>query len=365
VLAVFRKEIRIVLRDRTALVFSLLVPIVVITIIASALFHSSEGPNLLVPVVNDDGGPVASTFMNLLREHADIREVSRAEAEYLVRDANRAPAAMIFPAGMSKRYLQGRQSEILLLTDPASGTDLQAVKIMLLLVDKKAASLADPFSEELIALKEQNLTGNRLSVTAFEQNVPGFAIMFVLMAVIFGTSAGVHDEREWGTLERMLVAPGGFTRVLIGKLGARYVLGVVQAVILFAWGHWLFNVSLGSSVAAFLTLTGTLVFAVVAVGMLAAGLARTREQTIPLGLSFVILLSALGGLWWPQSIQPKWMSRISDVVFTSWAMRGMNDLVLRDRGLAAVALPASMLLAQGAALLALGLRLFRVRHSAR
>ena len=41
------------------------------------------------------------------------------------------------------------------------------------------------------------------------------------------------------------------------------------------------------------------------------------------------------------------------------------DLVLRDRGLAAVALPASMLLAQGAALLALGLRLFRVRHSAR
>ena len=363
-LAVFRKEIRIVLRDRTALVFSLLVPIVVITIIASALFHSGDG-NLLVPVVNDDGGPVASTFIKLLSEHAEVREVSQAEAEYLVRDANRAPAAMIFPAGMSKRYLQGSQSEILLLTDPASGTDLQAVKIMLLLVDKKAASLADPFSEELIALKEQNLTGNRLSVTAFEQNVPGFAIMFVLMAVIFGTSAGVHDEREWGTLERLLVAPGGFTRILIGKLGARYLLGVVQAILLFAWGHWMFNVSLGSSIAAFLTLTGMLVFAVVAVGMLAAGLARTREQTIPLGLSFVIILSALGGLWWPQSIQPKWMSRISDVVFTSWAMRGMNDLVLRDRGMAAVAVPASMLLAQGAALLAIGLRLFRVRHSAR
>jgi len=33
--------------------------------------------------------------------------------------------------------------------------------------------------------------------------------------------------------------------------------------------------------------------------------------------------------------------------------------------MAAVAVPASMLLAQGTALLAVGLRLFRVRHSAR
>jgi ABC-2 type transport system permease protein len=364
-LAMFRKEVRVVLRDRTAFVFSLFVPILVITVIASALFHSDGGPNLIVPVVNDDEGPVASTFIKLMREHADVREVTRAEAEYLVRDANRAPAAMIFPQGMSKRYLQGRSSDIQLLTDPAAGTDLQAVKMMLLLVDKKAASLADPFSEELITLSEKNLTGNRLSVTSFEQNVPGFSIMFVLMAVIFGTSAGMHDEREQGTLERLLVAPGGFTRILMGKLGARFVLGIGQAIVLFAWGHWMFNVSLGSSAAAFLALVSALVFAVVAVGMLAAGLARTREQTIPLGLSFVMVFSGLGGLWWPQSVQPQWMSRISDVVFTSWAMRGMNDLVLRDRGMAAIALPAVVLVAQGALLLAAGLKLFRVRHSAR
>ncbi len=363
--AVFWKEIRLILRDRSAFVFSLLVPIVVITIIAGALFHSDSGPQLLVPVVNDDGGPVAGTFIKLLREHADVVEVSRADAERLVRDENRAPGAVIFPPELSKRYLQGRSSEIELLTDPASGTDLQGLKVMLLLMDKKAASLADPFAEDLVTLKERNLTGNRLTVTAFEQNVPGFSIMFVLMAVIFGTAAGLHDEREWGTLERLLVAPGGFTRLLMGKLGARFVIGVLQMIALFAWGHWLFKVSLGSSPLAFLLLCGALVFAVVAVGLLAGGLARTREQTIPLGLAFVMTLSALGGLWWPASIQPQWMSRISDVMFTTWAMRGMNDLVLRDRGVAAVVWPASVLLLNGLVATAIGLRLFRFRHSAR
>ena len=364
-LAVFRKDLRLFLRDRSALLFSILMPIFVITVIAEGLFHGDDGPRLLVPIVNQDGGPVAGTFQKLLAEHADVREVSREEAERLVRDKHEAAAAIVFPSQLSKQYLQGRSSEILLLTDPAAGSDLGAVKVLLLLMDKEAAALADPFAEDKITLKEQNLTGNRLAVTVFEQRVPGFALMFVLLAVVFGTSMSMHDERDWGTLARLLVAPGGFTRILLGKLAARFVVGVLQMLILLAWGHYVFGVSLGSSPIAFVLLTMAAVFAVVAAGMLVAGLARSREQTLPLGLSLVMALSALGGCWWPQSMQPDWMNRISPVVFTTWAMRGLNDLILRERGLDAVALPVGVLVAYGAVTMALGLRLFRMRFSAR
>jgi linearmycin/streptolysin S transport system permease protein len=364
-LAVFRKDLRLFLRDRSALVFSLLMPILVITVIAEGLHHGGDGPRLLVPVVNEDGGPVAATFMKLLADHADVREVSRAEAERLVRDKHEAAAAIVFPPKLSKQYLQGRSNEILLLTDPAAGSDLQGVKVLLLLMDKEAAALADPFAEEKITLKEQNLTGNRLSVTVFEQRVPGFALMFVLLAVVFGTSMSMHDERDWGTLSRLLIAPGGFTRILLGKLVARFVVGVLQMLVLLAFGHWMFGVSLGSSPVAFLLLTAASVFAVVVAGMLVAGLARSREQTLPLGLSLVMALSALGGLWWPQSDQPEWINRISPAVFTTWAMRGLNDLILRQGGLKEVALPVTVLLVYGTVTLALGLWLFRVRHSAR
>src|SRR5215475_15166456 len=257
-------------------------PIFVISVIAEGLFHDDDGPQLLVPVVNEDGGPVASTFIKLLGEHADVRPMSRAEAERLVRDKHDAAAAIVFPPQLSKQYLQGRSSEILLLTDPAAGSDLGAVKVLLLLMDKEAAALADPFAEQKITLKEQNLTGNRLSVTVFEQRVPGFALMFVLLAVVFGTSMSMHEEREWGTLARLLVAPGGFTRILLGKLAARFAIGVVQMLVLLGWGHWVFGVSLGSSPTAVLLLTAAAVFAVVAAGMLVAGLARSREQTFPL-----------------------------------------------------------------------------------
>src|SRR6185436_12599085 len=127
-------------RDRSALLLSLLMPVLVITVIAQALFHDDSGPRLLVPVVDEDGGPVASTFTKLLAEHADVRAVSRGEAERLVRDANDAAAAIVLPAQLSKRYLQGRPSEIELLTDPAAGSDVEAVKVLLLLMDKQAAA---------------------------------------------------------------------------------------------------------------------------------------------------------------------------------------------------------------------------------
>src|SRR5262245_23339437 len=98
-IAVFLKDLKLIVRDRWAALFSLLVPIVVITIIAEALFHSEGGPRLLIPVVNEDQGPVANTFIKLLGKHADAVPVSRAEAEHVVRDENRAPAAIVFPEG--------------------------------------------------------------------------------------------------------------------------------------------------------------------------------------------------------------------------------------------------------------------------
>lgn len=363
--AVFLKDLRIILRDRWALLFFILVPIVVISIIALALFDSDEGPKLMVPVVNEDQGPVANAFIKLLSKHADVVEMSHDEAVRVVRDQNRAPAAIVFPQGMSKAYLQGRTSEITLLTDPAQAVDLQTVKVLLLLMDKEAAALADPLEEERISLTERNLTGSRISVTSFEQNVPGFSIMFVLLAVVFATAMGLHDERDWGTLPRLLVAPAGFTWMLLGKLGARFCMGVVQMLILFLWGHYFFGVSLGSSVIAFFMLTCAVVFVCVALGLLVAGLARTREQTQPMSLAVVMAFSALGGLWWPPSITPEWMRTISPAIFTTWAMRGMNDLVLRDRGVSAILEPVGVLFLYGLVLLAFGLRFFRTRHSAR
>jgi ABC-2 type transport system permease protein len=364
-LNVFLKDLRLIVRDRALVVFTMVVPIVVITIIAAALLGGAEGPKLPIAVVDEDHGRVTADFKRVLAEHAEVVELNRAEAARFVRDLNQGPLAMVFPAGLSENYAQGKPSTIVLLTDPAQETNLRAAKVLLLLMEKQAATLADPLTPQMITLRERNLTGNRLAVTSFELNLPGFSIMFLLVAVIFSTALGLHDERDWGTLPRLLMAPLRFTSVLLGKLGARVVVGIVQLLILLVWSHVVFGISLGRSPLALAAVVCSVVLATVATGVLVAGLTRSREQVQPLGLALVVLLSGLGGLWWPQFMEPEWLQRISPAVYTTWAMRAMNDLVLRDRGLEALPQPVAAMTVYWLVAAALGVWLLRARNTSR
>src|SRR5262249_43431738 len=181
------------------------------------------GGSILLPGVGDDQGPVAEGLTETLRKHVEGMEGDRARAEALGGVEKRAAAAPALPARLRKRYPGGQPPTPTLLTDPAKGTEVNTLKAYLLLADSEAAALADPLSEKLLVLEEHNLTGTRLTTSSFEQNVPGFSVMFVLMSMLFGVAFGLRDERDCGTVTRLRVAPIGRVTVLGGKLLARYV----------------------------------------------------------------------------------------------------------------------------------------------
>lgn len=364
-LVVFANEMRLLARDRLAVLWMFLGPILFITLIVAARYEGSSKPLPLLPVVNADQGPVAKAFIKLLSERARVAEVELPEAKRIVRDDGRAAAAIVFPEGLSKRYLQGRPSEVTLLTDPAEAIGVRRVQLHLLLAGREAAELADPIGNERIHVVEQNLTGNRLTRQSHEQNVPGFAIMFTLLAVVFGTATSLRSENDWGTTARLLIAPVGFGRVLLGKIAARLVVGTLQMIVLLLWGHLVFGISLGSSRAAVVLVALACAFGSVALGMVVAGIARSAAQVLPIALGMVLLASAVAGLWWPLHSEPPWMQEVAVFAFPTWSMQAMTDLVLRDRGLGAVALPVSVSVIEGAVLLTLGIYVFRASGATR
>ena len=220
-LTVAAKDLRLIVRDRAAIVFLLLVPIVVITVIAAAMAGSDRG-TLILPVVNEDKGPVAEVLLESLRTRADVVEVDLERAMELVVGEKVAPAALVIPKRTSKRYLGSLPSTLELLTDPARAAEIRAVQAFLMLAGRDAEEIADPFSEELLVLEERNVTGSRKSIPPFEQNVPGFSVMFVFMGVLFGVAFGLHDEHDWGVVPRLQMAPVPKSTLLVGKLVARF-----------------------------------------------------------------------------------------------------------------------------------------------
>ena len=359
IFAIMLKDLRLIGRDRFALASLLIVPMVVIVVVASATQSGDGSEGILFPIVNEDQGPVAAALIKVFRKHLDVREVTRATAQRLVADENNAPAALILPAEMSKRYLTQKPSTIELLTDPAQGRELEAIKVVLLLADRETASLGDPFSQELLKVQEQSITGNRPSFSSLEQNIPGFSLMFVLLTLIFSVSLDLREEEVWGTNRRLSIAPVSPAALLGGKLMARLVVGIAQLLVLLLFGHLVYGLTLGHSPLALSLVVTAVVFSMTCFAAIVAGFVRTREQAIPVGLSVVFVLAALGGLFWPLYDLPKWMQTAANGAVTTWSMFAIQDVILRDKDLAEVSPKLLILFAYGLVSFLIGLRFFR------
>ncbi len=357
--AMMLKDLRLICRDRYGLIALLVVPIVVIMVVASATQSGDGSKSILFPVVNEDQGPVATALIRAFREHLDVRIISRAEAQHLVAEANDAPAALILPHELSKRYLTQRPTTVEMLTDPAQWRELEAIKVVMLLADRETASLGDPFSQELLSVKDRNITGDHVSFSSLEQNIPGFSLMFVLLTLIFSVSLALREEEVWGTSARLAVAPVPPASLLGGKLLARLIVGTAQLLLLLVFGHIVYGLRLGHSPVAIILVATAVVAAMTCFAAVVASFVRTREQAIPVGLAVAFVLASLGGLFWPLYDLPKLMQHVASWLITTWSMSALQDVMLRDKGLIAISTELLVLVGYGLVSFLIALRLFR------
>src|SRR5271169_3317604 len=190
------------------------------------------GSGILLAVVNDDHGRIANVLLDVLRQHVTVQETDRAAAERLVRVENAAPAALILPAKMSERFISDQPTEVELVTDPAQGREVEAIRVLFLLAAREAAALDDPFGKQLLTVQERSLTTRQLDIPRLDQRVPGLTVMFVLMNMVFSIPLGLWEEEAHGTDRRLSIAPVSYATVLSGKLLARVLLGTAQLLLL-------------------------------------------------------------------------------------------------------------------------------------
>lgn len=393
--SVVAKDLRLVVRDRAAVVFLLLAPMVVISVAGFSLsaFYGTRGRTaleFLLPVSDLDGGPVAQQLLAALEKSGGLNliRVSEEEARYLVSRTNRAGAALVIPQGFSESFRRGKPAVLRLLTDPVKHLEVLKIRgeverargaLVTLQIASRVAVLevityageaefekvaadareaASRLLEKSVSLEEKSLTSTRATFNTFDHNVPGFGVTFLMLGTLFGVGLGLADEREWGMTYRLGASPLALSTLVRGKVASRLAIGVGQMLILFLFGRLAFAVSLGRSPLALLFTILAVCFAASSFGLLVAALAPTRESVLPLGTVAVVAMTAIGGCWWPISIEPGWLQRIAHLFPPAWAMDAFNDLMLRERSLAEVGPALAALAAFGATYLWLGERLY-------
>jgi ABC-type multidrug transport system permease subunit len=180
-------------------------------------------------------------------------------------------------------------------------------------------------------VEQPAVVGEAVTVNAFDQYVPGFGVTFLLIGMMLGIALTLFDERDWGTLKRLQVSGAPLTGLLLGKLFARFIVGVVQMVLLFAVGWALFGITLGRNPIALIIPTVGISFAAAALGLVVASISRAHDSVMPLGVTISMAMAAIGGCWWPLDFEPGWMRELARWMPTTWTMQAFNDLMIRSQ----------------------------------
>ncbi|MGD9093236.1 MAG: ABC transporter permease, partial [Anaerolineales bacterium] len=177
--------------------------------------------------------------------------------------------------------------------------------------------------------------------------IPSFTVLFAFFVVPI-LSVELIREREEGTLRRLVTAPISTGSIVAGKILAFILVVILQVAIVFGVSNLAFGMPLGDSPLGLLILTLALGFAATSLGLMLAGLARSRSQANSLGLMVVFGIGVLGGCF---PLGPVLLSRtegflgmISKLTPQAHALEGYRILLVEGGGVADILQPVGILL---------------------
>lgn len=365
--------LRRMLRDRTAMFFIVLLPVLVILIIGATVGGYSS---FRVGLVVLDGGALSGDLVQELRAADSVEVASYADAAAARRAVRRGElaAAVVVPAGFDATLAAGRNADVTVVTGSDPGTRQAVTAVLSAVVDRQAARVqAAAFAADQVGggVRDHLGTATRLQAGApvaavrtdvvdgageilpegFGYSAPTMLVLFVFINAFAG-GAALIETRTLGIHARALAAPVRPRSIVLGEALCYVGLGLFQSALIVLIGSALFGVSWGDPVAA---ATLIVVWALVGAGagMLSGTLFRTADQAGAIGSAIGIGLAMLGGCMWPLALVAPAMRAIGHLSPHAWAVDAWTALLSRNGDLGDIALQVLILSAVAAGLLSL------------
>ena len=373
------KDLKLVFRDRAALIFMLLAPFLLtigMGFVTGRFSGGSSGlsdiPVIVVNLDNEElGDALADVFSS--EELADLMEPTASsdpDAARRLIDEDQASAAVIIPerftrsiipaegTTLDQNYVEPDPVQIEVYANPSRPQTSGIIKAIVdefisrveegrtsgmtsilqlaasgFITSENAETEARTILQNMdepettaIALKTNTKGAQAIDFDILAYMAPGMALLFLMYTVSYG-GRSILQERSQGTLPRLLISPTSNAQVLGGKVLGIFLIGVAQVGILILASTIFFGVKWGDQygVAALILAT---VFGATGWGMLITALARTPAQVASVGSALMLIFGILGGSFIQLDQMPSWFQTISKITPNAWGLDGFTTLAL-------------------------------------
>jgi len=212
-----------------------------------------------------------------------------------------------------------------------------------------------------IAIKWTSVVGEKNDTKlGLIQAVAGTAILMLLFSVA-GVGTSILEEKENGTINRLLYSPLKGSTILYSKMLFAFLISILQLTAMFLFAWLVFNMDLSVNIPGLILMIIATSFAVSSLGIFLAAVAKTRQQAQNLSTIIILVMSAVGGSMIPLFIMPILLQKIALLSVNYWGIQGFYDLFWRVLPLKEILPKILILMSIGLIMTLASIRLFKKR----
>lgn len=324
-------NMRRLFRDRLALFFTFLFPLIFLFVFGSLSHNNSTSLN--VALINESHSQFARHFADQLNK-SKIIKVNKSVTSYS--DANQRMSrgeidATIelppsfgavengTPSGQAVVHYTGNNEQAAQALTSLLQSDLQAI-------NSKLVVTKTPFT---VASKETN----EHSLNSFDYTFTGLLGFAILGAGIFGPMNVFPELKKMGILRRLHTTPLRVWQYFLSTMMGNAVTGLLSVAVMFAVAVLVFHLKVVGNLAELAVFLAFGIVVILGIGLALGGWAKNERQVAPLGNIIVFPMMFLTGVFFPRFLMPDWLQGITTYMPLTPVIDGARMILTEGKSL--------------------------------
>ncbi len=336
--AVARKELRQIRRDRRTLLILLFVPVFFLLIYGYALNFDIR--NVQLGLQDNDRSAASrelvSAFVN--SGYFDlVGEAVNPDAIDAMLDRDEARAVLVIPARFGADVAAGRPTAVQFIVNGDNANTATTVvgyanglvnsQSLRYELEARIGSLTGP----VLTIEPRVWYNPELRSTLFL--VPGLIAYIAMLTAVVSTALSIVREKEAGTMEQVRMSPIGSVPYVLGKTVPYFVVSLISAMSIVVAAMLLFDMPMRGSWVVLIGIVSLFLVGALAFGLLISSIADSQQVAFQLALltSFLPTLM-LSGFIFPISSMPTFLQVVTRIVPARYFLVALRGIVLKGVG---------------------------------
>jgi len=327
-------------RDKTALFFTIVFPLIFLVIFGS--LYKNNDVNFNVAVINHANSAFATDFLrNFDSSENKTFKITKTSDFATAKDKmNRGEYNSIIeiPANFGEvdqtACVQNREKclpsgQMTVYYDEAQPQAGQTVANIMSGIMTEMNQQMTNFTPPLTVA--QKSTGAK-GLTTFDYIFAGLIAYALMTMSLFGLPQQLPSEKKTGVLRRVRSTPFRGSQVIVGTVLYYSVLCLISTLLVVLVGIWLFGFQMRGSWLIFWPFCILSSLMLSGIGMIFAAFAKNEKQAAPLAMMVAFPMMFLSGIFFPTFMMAPWMQEVAKFIPLSSVGDGVRAIITENAG---------------------------------